>query len=156
MTTENSFCLIELAQLSWPPALEIPSRRFRLLVVADTIEISTDIISQFAYAALKSGMVYFCAWGPGCERFHDIVDEVRVKDELGERVFVGPNPEDTIMTTWHPDDTLEEAVEYFINWAHPTHGFAEGSDCWMAICVNNKEWAATIRQKFEEANRHAQ
>ena len=153
MTTENSFCLVELAQLIWPTDLKIPSRRFRLLVVADMTEVSTDIISQFAYAALKSGMVYFCAWGPGCERFHDIVDEVCVEDDLGARLFVGPNSHDVMMTTWHDDDTLDEAVEYLTNSTYPTDGFAEGSEYWIAICVNNSEWAATIRQLFGEANR---
>jgi len=155
MTTENHFHLIELARLSWPTILGIPSRRFRLLVVADVTEIPTDIISQFANAALKSGMVYFCAWGPGCERFHDIVDEVCVEDDLGARLFVGPNSHDVIMTTWHPNDTLDEAVEYLINSASawPTDGFTADSDLWIAICINNSEWAATIRRLFGEANR---
>ena len=58
--------------------------------------------------ALRSGMVYFCAWGPGCERFHDIVDEVVVEDQMGERIFVGNNESDTIMTTWHDDEPLHE------------------------------------------------
>jgi hypothetical protein len=153
MATENKFCLVELAQLIWPTTLDILSRRFRLLVVADAVEIPTDILSQFGYAALKNGMVYFCAWGPGCERFHDIVDGVCVGDELGARLFVGPNSHDVIMTTWHPNDTLDDAVEYLINSACPTDGFTADSDFWIAICVNNSEWAATIRRLFGEANR---
>jgi len=153
MPTENRFCLIEVTRLIWPTTLEIPSGRFRLLVVADVSAVSTDIISEFAYAALKSGMVYFCAWGPDCERFHDIVDEVCVEDELGARLFVGPSTRDVIMTTWHSHDTLDEAVEYLIYSACPTDGFTADSDFWVAICVNNSEWAATTRQRFGEANR---
>jgi hypothetical protein len=153
MTTGNSYCLVELDRLIWPIALRIPFRRFRLLVAADVSEVSTDIISGFAYAALKGGMVYFCAWGSDCERFHDIVDEVCVEDDLGARRFAGPDAHDVIMTTSHCDDTLDEAVEYLINSTYPTQGFAEGSDYWIAICINNPEWAATIRQQFAEANR---
>jgi hypothetical protein len=77
-------------------------------------------------------------------------------DELGARLFVGPNSADVIMTTWHDDYTLDEAIEYLINSTYPTDGFAAGSDYWIAICVNNSSWAATIRQQFEEANRRAQ
>jgi hypothetical protein len=155
MTLENRFRLVELATFSWPTTLEIPSRRFRLLVVADVTAIPTDVISEFAYAALKSGMVYCCSWGPGCKRLHDIVDQVCVADELGARLFVGPNSSDVIMTTWHDDDTLDEAIEYMVNSSYPTDGFAADSDYWIAICVNDVEWAATIRQRLRQANRRA-
>jgi|GEM_PF-2606922 len=36
---------------------------------------------------------YFCAWGPDCRRFYDIVDLVIVEDELGDRLFVGASEE---------------------------------------------------------------
>jgi hypothetical protein len=89
--------------------------------------------------------------GVDCERFHDIVDEVVVEDDLGERQFLGPNQDDVIMTTWHKDDILEEAIDYFINFAFPTDGFQADSDSWIALCVNNPEWATSIRRKIEAA-----
>jgi hypothetical protein len=151
MPTKNHFRVVESATLSWPPAFHIPSSRFRLFVAADVTGVTTDIISEFVHGALKRGMVYFCAWGPDCERFHDVVDKVLVEDDLGERQFVGPNPTDVIMTTWHKDDTLDEASNYFINFASPTDGFQADSDSWIALCVNNPEWAASIRQKIKAA-----
>jgi hypothetical protein len=120
MPTENQCSVIEVASLSWPSALHIPSRRFRLFVAADVTGDTTEVISEFTLAALKSGMVYFCAWGPDCSRFHDIVDEVILGDDLDERLFVRPNAEDHIMTTWHERDRLHEALDFFIDWAQPT------------------------------------
>lgn len=131
--------------------MNIYSRRFRLFVAADVTGTSTDVISAFAHAALESGMAYFCSWGPDCSRFHDIVDEVILEDDLGERLFVGANERDTVMTTWHQNEPLEEAPDFFINFAHPTGDFARDSNCWLAISLNNAEWTESIRRKLESA-----
>jgi hypothetical protein len=58
---------------------------------------------------------YFCSWGPDCERFHDIVDEVLMEDDVGEQKFAGPNSIDVIMTTWHAKDSLEDAIDILRN-----------------------------------------
>ena len=120
-------------------------------MAADVTRTPTELISEFANAALTSGMVYFCAWGQDCERFHDIVDELIVEDEIGARLFAGADAGDTIMTTWHKADTLEEALDFFINLAEPTSGLDRNSDYWVAVCVNNSEWAAEIRRRLEAA-----
>jgi len=152
MPIENHFCVVELDTLSWPSALHIPSRGFRLFVAADVAGSATEVISEFAHAALKSGMVYFSAWGPDCSRFHDIVDEVIVEDELGDCLFAGANAGDTVMTTWHESEDLDEALDFFINLAHPTNGFATDSNYWVAVCLNNPEWAAVIRRQLGQAD----
>jgi hypothetical protein len=149
--SKEDFCHIaELTSLRWPLSLEIPSKRFRLLVAADMTDIPVDLIREFAHAALERGMVYFCAWGPGCERFHDILDELVVADDIGERQFAGPNDQDTIMTAWHDDETLDEALDFFVNMSHPTDGFESESDYWLAICLDNPEWAATSKRCFKK------
>src|SRR5438270_13256369 len=101
MAKEKRFAVIQLPELKWPSSVELSGSRFRLFVAADISGTSTDVVSQFAAAALARGMVYLCAWGLDCERFHDIVDEVVVEDEvLGERRFAAPTANDTVMTTW--------------------------------------------------------
>jgi hypothetical protein len=153
MPIGNHGCLVELPSLTCPAALNVPTGRFRLFVAADTTGSTTEALSEFALAALKQGMVYFCAWGPGCGRFHDIVDEVILEDDLGERLFVGPNESDTIMTTWHEKDTLDEAFDFFLSkWACPTEGFIPDSDYRVAMAVNNPAWAATMRQRLERVD----
>src|ERR1041385_553830 len=110
MAEQKPFTVVRLQDLSWPASLQLPNSRFRLFVAADSRDSSTDAISEFVLAALQRGMVYCCAGGPGCERFHDIVDEIVVEDGLSERRFVGPTTADVIMTTWHADESLEEAL----------------------------------------------
>jgi len=79
MTEGKEFSVIQLPTFDWPKSHCVPSPRFRLFVAADVTSVSTDTLSDFSLGALNGGMVYFCAWGNGCERFHDIVDEILVE-----------------------------------------------------------------------------
>ena len=147
MKQENKFVVVEVPRLEWPATLEVPSKRFRLLVAADVNRASTQAISDFALSALKRGMVYFCAWGQGCEGFHDIVDEIVVGNGATDQGVSGPSGSDVVMTTWHDDETLEDALEFLTTSAVPTDGFAPDSDFRLVICVASQQWAAQA-QKF--------
>ena len=152
MAEEQQFAVLQLSALVWPDSLRVPSERFRLFVAADTTQITSHEISRFAEAALSRGMVYFCAWGPGCERFHDIVDEVVVEDDLGERKFAAPTKNDVVMTTWHHDETLEEALDFFARYANPTDGYAADSSYRLVICVKNPESASVAARQLKAAD----
>jgi hypothetical protein len=150
--TKNLSCVIGIESLHWPAALEIPSKRFRLFVAADVRDVEVQVLADFGAMALKNGMVYFCAWGPDCERFHDILDEVIVTDDLGKRHFAGPSAHDTVMTTWHDKEALKDAVEFFTSAACPSEGFQPDSNYWVAICLQNYEWEATVREQLQRAD----
>jgi hypothetical protein len=96
-------------------------------------------------------MVYMCAWGRNCERFHDIVDEVVAEDEVGERKFVGPTANDVVMTTWHENETLEQALDFFTKSALPTDGFLADSNFRLVICVDNPDWSQTATKVLQSA-----
>ena len=151
MADEKEFAVIELNELKWPPGLKVPSRRFRLLVAADVNHVSNNILYEFAQDALSNGLVYFCSWGSDCERFHDIVDEVIAADELGQRRFAPPTAEDVVMTTWHDNDSLEEALDFFGRCALPTDGYIEDSSFRVVMCLANRDWAA-IATRFLRAS----
>lgn len=57
---------------------------------------------------IKSGNKYFCSWGPACERAHDIYDETLIEIEVKE------NRRKHVMTTWHQDESLSEALWYLL------------------------------------------
>jgi hypothetical protein len=151
MAEAKQFAVIQLPELRWPSSLPLSSRRFRLFVAADISDVSVDAVSDFASAALSKGMVYFCAWGRDCERFHDIVDEVIVKDDLGERKFVGPTASDTVMTTWHDHESLEEALDFFATCAIPTDGLTVDSAFRLVICVGKQDWAEIAKRFLQSA-----
>jgi hypothetical protein len=120
-----------------------------LFVAADVSKTSVGALSDFADAALTRGMVYFCAWGPGSERFEDVVDQTVVGDGSDEGPYEGPGRYDVIMTTSHLNDTLDEALDFFVSWAIPTEGFAPDSDYWIAVTVDNAGWAKLIRERLQ-------
>ena len=87
----------------------------------------------------------FSAWGPGCERFHDAVDDEVLEDELdGRNAYKGPQKDDAIMTTWHARESLAEALEFFVNFNIATEGFRPSTHFWLVMCLNNSTWSKTI------------
>ena len=141
--------VLALPSLNWLSGITIPSKYFRLFVAADVTSEPVNTISEFALAALNQGMTYFCAWGPDCERFHDIVDEVLVEDDLGKRLFIGPNANDHIMTAWHPKDTLDEAIDLFLELSRPTAGYVAQSEYWVAVSVNRLDWDKILKLRLK-------
>jgi hypothetical protein len=131
--------LLELpAWEDWPPELDLPSERFCLLVVGNAQGEAKHSIGTFASEALAAGCVYACAWGPGCDLVHDTFDANFSETEYSG----GP----VVMTTWHEDESLEQALSFLMRDAWP-------SDPWIASCrasviavIANDGWAAEVRR----------
>ena len=90
-------------------------RPFRAVVVADS-EVSPDWQAEVSSWLVRSGCLYMVAWGTNCSSWDDSVDEANLEEfEYGEI------PEDKfVMTTWHSDDPLREALWFAKNNAlHP-------------------------------------
>jgi hypothetical protein len=152
MLAKNRVLVIECPSLIWPSDLHVPSKRFRLFVAADVARESVKALSTFAEAALAQGMVYFCSWGPSCEKFEDLVDEAVVGDGSEGGKYKGPGQNDVIMTTSHQRDTLDEALDFFMDWAIPSDGFRPDSHYWIAVTVGNVEWAALVAKRLRRSD----
>src|SRR4051794_24250383 len=151
MIDAERFILIEPPSLEWPLDLQLSSKYFRLLIAADTKSLSTEQISRFSKDALTKGMVYCCAWGPGCERVHDSVDDTLVASEiLGPRLFPPATRHDTVMTTWHNHETLDDALEFFVWNSCPTVSYINESRVWLIFSVANSMWSTAIRDYFQK------
>lgn len=85
---------------------------------------------------LDRGICYLCVWGPDCERVHDLFDAERLPKEPEGRV---------VMTTWHSEDPLQEAIWFFANCTVPDEAFAPDCTDWVAISVRNATWGQEIR-----------
>lgn len=77
----------------------------RALIVSE-IEVTQDWRNRIAEWLLKSGCLYVVAWGVECEDWHDTVDWSNL-----EEFDFGDIPDDRfVMTTWHTDEPLSEAM----------------------------------------------
>jgi len=112
---------------------------FGLFVAVDAQKIESKKIIELAEALVPKGLAYLCAWGPDCERVHDCFDEI----------LSDANPESTdenvVMTTWHEDDSFEEALWYFVNSAGPAKDYAGTCKDWIVAVVGDEEWERSAR-----------
>ena len=121
---------------SLPDSFQLSGKYFVTLLVVDASVIKTNSIEKLAEKLLTSGCVYFCAWGPDCERVHDIFDEMCL--------FTEP----VIMTTWHEKDSLDEALWFFLTTTWPDDVYFDDCKSSVAIVVGNSEWETQVRQKL--------
>ena len=103
---------------TWSPELT-RLRPFVALLAMDADTEENETLELLASHLIAAGCHYVCTWGPGCERMHDVVDEVwhRVNSDLAALPADAWDERD-VMTTWHERESLDEALWYAIFLAH--------------------------------------
>jgi hypothetical protein len=129
VTERNLFSLhlenaAELKDLS-----KIDSTYFVCFLGWNSLNNDTSSISQVVESLLKSGGVYFCTWGSGCERVHDIIDEVSIGSNPPPEIYPG------IMTTWHEGESFDQALWTFLNCTYPYDTYWDGCKAAIAITI---------------------
>jgi hypothetical protein len=81
-----------------------------------------------------------CAWGPDCERVHDIVDE--------ERDARNPNGPGVVMTTWHEDESLTEALWFVLAATTPDDVHVDAGGATVGVSIGSSAWADEMRDAF--------
>ena len=119
-----------------PASLDPCSPHFILLMALDASSLENERIRAIAKTLMSRGLAGFSVWGPDCSRVHDQFDIKRDPNETDERVIV---------TTWHENEPLSEAVCYFDLCAYPSADFERDCIDWVAIAVGNKRWAKEMR-----------
>jgi hypothetical protein len=119
----------------------IKGRHFVCFCAMDAKHIPVDVIGKFCSRLLDLGCAYLCTWGPDCERVHDIMDEL----------VVGNNPPESdvgdVMTTWHADDLLEEALAFFLFATEPDKTYApNGCEVALIMSIGSDHWKVAIEQ----------
>ncbi|MGH9588503.1 MAG: DUF7684 family protein, partial [Acidobacteriaceae bacterium] len=102
----------------------------------DATTIPDETIRSAAKFLVERGLAYFCAWGPDCERVHDLLDQERMREEPEGRC---------VITTWHAKESLSQALSFFSNCVEPDDGFIANCKDWVALSVSNKAWLHQVR-----------
>ena len=149
--TERELYVLELATPDdLPRSFNTAGKYSTVLIVWDAADVGTDSIFQFARHLIDAGAVYFCAWGPDCERVHDLIDEEWVGDGST------PATDPTLMTTWHDDDSLAEAIWFALYTALPGDAYFDECRSVIAICIGCPQWAAEVRSAFSDSKRFSE
>jgi hypothetical protein len=131
-----------------PEAVTPTSPHFGLLIALDARGVRDDEIWRSAESLVSKGLAYLCVWGPDCERVHDRFDEAINEMQLDG---VGVSEDDVIMTTWHSDEPLSEALWYFVNCAFPTHAYERKCKEWIIAPIASSEWEQVLRSEIHNA-----
>jgi hypothetical protein len=123
---------------SVPESIPLPTRHFVALLAADAAGVHAGALAEFSRRLLRAGCVCFCAWGPDCERVHDVFDS--------ECFDIEP----VIMTTWHAKDSLDEALWFFVSYAYPDDGYRDTSGAALAISIGKPGWDEQIRRRLAD------
>jgi hypothetical protein len=73
--SDRMLFLLEADSMEEVPPIVLGSKYFVSLVVCDASLQCAQKITELALTLLKAGCVYFCCWGPECERVHDTIDQ---------------------------------------------------------------------------------
>ncbi len=114
------------------------SPHFGLFIAADASKISNERIRAVAKLLIGRGLAYLCTWGPDCERVHDSFDFADLEfDPQGTRAV--------IMTTWHDDESLSEAIWFFVSAAFPDESYEKTCLEWIVAGVGTDKWNESVR-----------
>ncbi|HUR47626.1 MAG TPA: hypothetical protein VMZ27_17210 [Candidatus Saccharimonadales bacterium] len=123
---------------SLPDLIVLPSRNFIAFLAADAANVDAVVLAEFSRRLLRAGCVCFCAWGTDCERVHDLFD--------GECFSIEP----VIMTTWHPRDSLDDALWFFVFTAFPDDAYGATCQSGLAVSIGRPDWDAHIRERLAD------
>ena len=127
-------------------ALAIPpvEGHFVLLLACDGSTLSDEELREFSTALLDKGIAYLVCWGPDCGRVHDLFDLAEVERDIES----GDGP--TVMTSWHDDESLDEAFYFFLFTAWPDEAFGSTCNTAIAASVGNASWSNRVRERFSD------
>ncbi len=142
--SERELFVLELATPGELEQISSPSEHFACLIAWDAPDVSSEEIEQFARRLVEAGVSYVCCWGNDCERIHDIFDEVDLEPNIG-------SPEgQTLMTTWHDDEPLSEAICFLLRTAWPDEYAEDTTNSSIAISIGSGIYAEEMRSAFKD------
>jgi len=112
----------------WPATPSWDGECFALFVATDR-----DLdIGSISARALEQGLAAVAAWGAGCEDVETAFDEAIVGD--GSKV---ETIEDVILTTSHAEESLREALEFFLDAFVPATSYEKRCRAWVVFAIGS-------------------
>lgn len=123
------------------PPTKLAGEHFVLFLAWDARETPDETILTFARKLIRAGLSYIVSWGPDCERVHDVFDDA---DILENSESNASDTETVIMSTWHENDSLEEALWFALHSAYPAPPYDATTISTVAAVIANEKWAQAV------------
>ncbi len=143
--SDRTLILYRLASVAAvPAAFECNGRYFVTMLVWDADKATDDEITTLSRKLIDAGCAYLCCWGAACERVHDLFDSEWVENGFDDQ------SDDTIMTTWHTDDTLDEFIYFSLRHTEPTCKYQNDCRSVVALVIDDAAHVSTIQDVFAD------
>jgi hypothetical protein len=124
--------------------LPLRSRYFQFLLAWDAPDKTPQQLMSFFRPLVERGLVYFCAWGGNCEAVHGAVDRCDIERRPETR-----HADYIMMTTWHSDESLEEALWFFKVCALPRESI-DPSECdRFSVAIGSSAWSIEMKKALK-------
>jgi hypothetical protein len=131
LDTSSSRCVCVLhahGARDWPTTPSWDGEYFALFVATDR-----DLdIGSMPERALEQGLAAVAAWGVRCQDVETAFDEAIVGD--GSKV---ETIENVILTTSHAEESLQDALEFFLGAFFPATSYKEGCRAWVIFAIGS-------------------
>jgi hypothetical protein len=122
----------------WPAQTPWTCAGFGLLFAADHV---IDV-TRLGQTALAQGLAFAASWGSGCSLMEESFDEIIVGFGREE------TRDDVVLTTSHDGESLDEAIEFFLEAATASPARAPSCNAWVIFPLG-----AELRTRVERALR---
>jgi len=112
-----------------------------LFLAWDAREVEDETILAVARELVRAGLSYIVCWGPGCGRVHDTFDDADILEKLESNSL---DTDTVIMSTWHEDESLEEALGFALNSAYAAAPYDATTTSTIATVIANENWDRAV------------
>ena len=119
-SSRDVFVITLASAEEWPDATPWSCEGFGLLVLTERVVDVTPLATR----AVARGVAVVCSWGPGCSMIEDAFDDAIVDAHPNETA------NDVVLTTSHEGESLEEAIEFFLDVILPAKDRAPECKAW--------------------------
>lgn len=128
----------------FPDEFTAPSRYFVAMLICDGTRLADKDVFALSRRLIDAGCAYLCCWGRDCERIHDLFDREWIDNGFD------PESSDTIMTSWHTNDPLDDLIEHAIWFTEPTDKYQSQCRSVVALVIDDVESASRIKDVFND------
>jgi len=124
-----------------------PGARFVLFLAWDARGVPDETIFALAQRLIRAGLSYIVAWGPDCERVHDVFDDADITENPESNT---PETSTVIMSTWHNDESIEQPLWFALYNACPAGSYESTTVSTVAAVVANEPWAKAVHAYLDD------
>jgi hypothetical protein len=110
------------------------------MLICDATQLSDNDLATLSRTLIEAGCACLCCWGQDFERVHDLFDNQWIENGFDSETS------ETITTTWHAHDSIDEFIEYAVWFTEPTRTYLKECMSVVAIVIDDVDTSLKIQE----------